>query len=138
MTRQQIDTFLSEVRNAVVATNRQDGAPQLSTAWYLYDQGMIYVGFEANTAKHRNIMRDQRVSICVGGVHPDSRTVTIYGAAEFVEKSDPRFKDATTRIDSRYSSIEEDDSSQRDVVQSNIDRRLIAIKPERILAWDYN
>jgi len=130
MTRHQIDTFLSEVRNAVVATNRRDGAPQLSTVWYLYDQGMIYVGFDANSAKHRNIKRDQRVSVCVGGEHPDSRTVTIYGIAEFVEKGDPRFKDASNRIDLRYSSSED--------FQSNTEHRLIAIKPEKILAWDYN
>ncbi len=131
MARHQIDTFLSEVRNAVVATNRRDGAPQLSTVWYLYDQGMIYVGFDANSAKHRNIKRDHRVSVCVGGEHPDSRTVTIYGTAEFVDKGDPRFKDATNRIDVRYSNKEED-------AHSNIERMLIAIKPEKILAWDYN
>jgi PPOX class probable F420-dependent enzyme len=138
MTRHQTDTFLSEVRNAVIATNRYDGAPQLSTVWYLYEHGLIYVGFEAKSAKHRNIMRDQRVSMCVGGEHPDSRTVTIYGTAEYIDKGDPRFKDVTSRIHVRYSKTEEDAQHRLGTAQSNIERMLIVINPDKILARDYN
>ena len=131
MTQLQIDAFLSDVRNAVLATNRQDGAPQLSTVWYLYERGLVYIGFDANSAKHRNIARDPRVSFCVGGEHPDSRTVTIYGAARFVEPNDPRFHDIAEKIGLRYSQSHED-------VQSEIERKLIVINSEKTFAKDYN
>jgi PPOX class probable F420-dependent enzyme len=138
MTQQQIDAFLSKVRNGVLATNRPEGAPQLSTVWYVYDQGLIYIGFDASSAKQRNLMRDQRVSFCVGGEHPDSRTVTIYGTAEFVDKNDPRFNVASRQINQRYSQTDKHDQDLPDVVENNAERMIVAIRPEKILAKDYN
>ncbi len=131
MTQNQTDAFLSEVRNAVLATNRRDGAPQLSTVWYAYEQGQVFIGFDASSAKCLNIRRDPRVSFCVGGLHPDSRTVTIYGFAEFIEENDPRFEGINTRIHVRYSQSNEE-------AYADVERALIAIHPEKILAMDFN
>lgn len=128
MTEQQIEDFLSDVRNATLGTNRPDGAPQLSTMWFLYEQGQIYIGFEARSAKNNNIQRDPRVCFCAGGVHPDSRNVTIYGTAKFIDNDDPRFDDISNRISARYNSANETDPN----------RVLIVIKPEKTVAMDYN
>lgn len=138
MSQEQIDAFLNDVRNAVFATNRRDGAPQLSTVWYVYDQGLIYVGFDAHCAKHRNIMRDHRVSLCIGGEPPDSRTITIYGTADFVEEDNPRFVEIRELIDRRYAESEEDYQRLRAISLQERDSKMVAVKPGKIIAMDYN
>ena len=65
-----------------MGTNRIDGSPQLSPVWYLYRDGKFYTSVYAGCAKHLNLRRDHRVTVCVDGVYPDALYVAIYGTVE--------------------------------------------------------
>lgn len=138
MTQEQVDEFLLASRHAILATNRKDGAPQISPVWYLYDDGKIYVTVFADSAKCHNLKRDSRVSICVDGGHPDGRAVTIYGTAELMQNGTEWSDDIFFRITRRY--VESDEEARRLNEDFDTDEGevLVIVTPTKILARDYN
>lgn len=138
MTQQQIDAYLQAPRHAVVATNRVDGAPQISPVWFLYEQGNIYIGFDAGSAKHRCLQRDPRISICIDAGHPDARAVTIYGTAKIIEHRTPWRDDMFWRITRRFTESDEEARRFIEETTSSADEVLIVVTPTKIIARDYN
>ena len=65
MIHADIDALLEAPLNATLATNRRDGAPQLSPIWYLYEEGRFHISIGADSVKARNVRRDPRVSLCI-------------------------------------------------------------------------
>jgi PPOX class probable F420-dependent enzyme len=59
------DEFLRETHNVVLATNRRDGAPQLSPVWFLWTGAHFVISVGVGTAKAANIRRDPRISLCI-------------------------------------------------------------------------
>jgi nitroimidazol reductase NimA-like FMN-containing flavoprotein (pyridoxamine 5'-phosphate oxidase superfamily) len=43
MTREEMETFLSEVRNVMVATIRRDGRPQMTPNWFIWEGCRFYI-----------------------------------------------------------------------------------------------
>ena len=70
MSNSQIESFFQTPRFTVFGTNSVDGPPQLTTVWFLYEAGAIYVGIERSSVKYRNLTRDPRVALCIDGEHP--------------------------------------------------------------------
>ncbi|HET7718415.1 MAG TPA: PPOX class F420-dependent oxidoreductase [Acidimicrobiales bacterium] len=59
-------TFAREHRQAVLATQKADGRPQLSNVIYgVDDDGLIRVSITADRAKAKNMARDPRVSLSI-------------------------------------------------------------------------
>jgi len=56
--------FLEERRYAVLATINEDGSPQTSVMWYKLDGDTIVMNTKAGRVKHRNMVRDPRISLC--------------------------------------------------------------------------
>lgn len=137
MTQTQIEVFLQAPRHAVVGTNPVDGPPQLSPVWYVYDEGLLYISIGVGTAKHRNLQRDPRISVCVDGCYPDYRTVIIYGTAELVESDNPLQEKMRWRIIRHY---HEDEEEARRYVESTRDEQsvLIVVTPQKIIGQDFN
>ncbi len=67
MDRAQAQEFLRTHQNAVLATIRKDGRPQLSNVLAVYDDGVIVVSITETRAKYRNLVRDPRVTVLVNG-----------------------------------------------------------------------
>jgi len=57
--------FLELMPNAVVATIRRDGLPQLTPNWYLWINDAIWISTAASTAKTHNLRRDPRIVLCI-------------------------------------------------------------------------
>jgi len=106
MSEDQIADFLTENRNAIIAVNREDGAPLISPVWYLYEEKSLYFSVTNDSAKHRCLKRDPQVAICIDGGHPDERAVTIYGKAELYENESDWPDDILFHTASRYTDIE--------------------------------
>ena len=55
-------------RNGVLTTLKRDGRPQLSNIIHTVDDGdVIRISITATRAKHKNLVRDPRASLWVGG-----------------------------------------------------------------------
>jgi PPOX class probable F420-dependent enzyme len=137
MTQVQIEEFLASPRHAVLATKRRDGAPQISPVWYLYDQGRFYISASVETAKHHNVRRDPRLSLCIDGCHPDARAVVVHGSATVLEPDDPQAPEIRWRIIRRYYETEED---ARRYVETTRGMRsaLLIVTPEKMISQDFN
>ncbi len=138
MTPAQVEQFLEPPRHAIVGTNRRDGPPQLSPVWYLYEDGRIYIGVLATTAKVRNLRRDPRISLCVDGGHPDARAVMIHGGAELIEAESPWREQVIWRITRRYHDSDEDARRYQDMSRDRGPTVLIVVTPEKIISQDFN
>jgi PPOX class probable F420-dependent enzyme len=81
--RTRAEEFLKGHTQAVLATIRRDGRPQLTSVIAVYLDGKLVVSTTERTAKYRNLRRDPRVGVHVAG---DSfwQYLVVYGMASFV------------------------------------------------------
>ncbi|GAB4538420.1 MAG: hypothetical protein Kow0063_26180 [Anaerolineae bacterium] len=137
MSPSQINEFLAAPRHAVVGTNPLDGPPQLSPVWYLYQEGRFYISVLAGCAKHRNLERDPRISLCIDGGYPDFRTVIVYGTAEIIETGHPLQETMHWRIIRHYHETEAD---ARRYLEATREEKsvLLVVTPDRVISQDYN
>jgi PPOX class probable F420-dependent enzyme len=87
MTREQIEAFLAEPRNVVVAAIRKDGRPQLTPNWFHWDGERFYISTTKGRRKYPNLKRDPRVVLCFD--EPSGfRTVLVDGTTEIWDDVD--------------------------------------------------
>ena len=137
MSDSQVESFFQTPRFAVFGTNSVDGPPQLTTVWFLYEAGLVYVGIERRSVKHRNLTRDPRIALCIDGEHPDGRTVVVYGLAEVVESGTPESDRIAWRLTRRYHDTDEEARRFEESV-SDLDSVMIKVTPQRIVGLDYS
>jgi PPOX class probable F420-dependent enzyme len=137
MSDSQVEAFFRTPRFAVFGTNSVDGPPQLTTVWFLYEAGSVYVGIERSSVKYRNLTRDPRVALCIDGEHPDGRTVVVYGLAEVLEEGTAVSEGINWRLTRRYHDTDEEARRYRESV-SDLDSVLIKVTPQRVVGLDYS
>jgi PPOX class probable F420-dependent enzyme len=136
MNQAEIDNFLHAPRHAIVGTIGRDGAPQLSPVWYIYEDGRFYIGITAETAKYRNLRRDQRISLCIDGGREDVRTVMVMGTAELYPKADPLQMTMRWRLISHY--ITDPDEAKRYAEASkDWDGVLVVVRPRKMITQNF-
>ena len=84
MTRKQIEAFLGEPRNAVIAAIRKDGRPQMTPHWFHWDDERFYITTTKTRRKYGNLKRDPRVQLAIDDP-TGFRAVLIDGTVELVE-----------------------------------------------------
>ena len=90
--------FLSEKRNATLATIRADGSSQLTPVWFHWDGEQFAISMTTERAKYKNLARDPRISLCI-----DDVTGTAYVTAEGkAEIRDSDIWDDTRKILVKY------------------------------------
>ena len=136
MDQNEIDSFLQEPRHAIVGTVGRDGAPQLSPVWYIYEDGLFYIGITGDTAKYRNLRRDPRISLCIDGGREDVRTVMVTGTAELYEKAHPLQTSMRWRLISHY--IADGEEARRYAESSqDWDAVLVVVTPQKIITQNF-
>ncbi|GHO56885.1 pyridoxamine 5'-phosphate oxidase family protein [Ktedonobacter robiniae] len=75
--------FLREDHVAVVSTLNKDGSSHVTTIWYLLaDDGTLVITTPGRSQKIKNLRRDPRIALCVGGA---GRSVSLYGRVSIIE-----------------------------------------------------
>ena len=81
MSREQIEAFLAEPRNAMVAAIRAGGRPQMTPNWFHWDGVRFYVSTTKRRRKYENFSRDARVQLAIDDA-TGFRTVLVDGMVE--------------------------------------------------------
>src|SRR5262245_8772722 len=128
-TKKQLDNFLSERRNAVIATLNPKGDPQLTPVIFYWDGSTFYFTVTRDTVKYKNLKRDPRVSVVVDDVL-DHHSVIAKGKATIQEDN---IWDMMRKIVYKYYGQEEGDPYLEQLKKQN--RVLIVFKPKKLQSW---
>lgn len=128
-TKEQMEDFLSERRNAVIGTLNAKGDPQLTPVIFYWDGTTFYFTITKETIKYKNIKRDPRVSVVVDDVL-DHHSVIAKGKAAIQEQD---IWDMTRKIVYKYYGQEEGDPYLEQLKKQN--RVLIVFKPQKMQTW---
>jgi PPOX class probable F420-dependent enzyme len=128
MTPDEMDAFLAEPRNAIVATLNPDGSAQLSPIWFVWEDGVVYFSTTKHRLKVKNLQRDPRISFVVDDPGPPQRTVTFRGEVRSIEEG---LGTVTERIARKYSP----DGNAYESIANTPGRVVVAFRPSRILTW---
>jgi PPOX class probable F420-dependent enzyme len=80
----QIEAFLAEPRNVVVAGIRRDGRPHLSPNWFYWDGQRFYVSTTRSRVKYAIFRRDPRAQLLIDDP-TGFRAVLVPGTVEIRE-----------------------------------------------------
>jgi PPOX class probable F420-dependent enzyme len=76
------DDLLAAPNTAVFVTLGPDGDPHASPVWFLYEHGVLVVSTTADRQKHRNLLRDPRVTFTLVDPAKPLRYLEVRGTAE--------------------------------------------------------
>src|SRR4051812_22978939 len=133
------DPLVQELLNgrfiATFSTLNDDGSAHLTSVWYLFDGGHLYVATASRTRKFRNVQARPVASLMVDSRDPlASRGVTCAGPAEVLTGDVSR--DLNSRIHRRYLS----EAALRDTrvgpVFAGWDDVTVKIAPCEVYTWD--
>jgi PPOX class probable F420-dependent enzyme len=96
-----VDEFLRGRRIACLATEEPDGSAYLTAVWFLWEDGVVYVGTSGTSRKARNAAARPRASVMIDSRGPGpQRGVAASGAATLLRGTDARA--VNDRILERY------------------------------------
>jgi PPOX class probable F420-dependent enzyme len=76
--------ILASMPNAIVATIRPDGTPQLTPNWYLWTGSSFLISVTERSIKTRHLRRDPRIVLCIDDVEGGDY-VQVTGTAVLIE-----------------------------------------------------
>ena len=126
--RRRLEDFLAPSRIAVVATVGKTGMPQLTPNWYDFSDGRMKVSTTKDRIKYLNLVKDDRLAVCVYSDALAHDYVTIRGHAEIIE-GDAIWPD-TLAIIKRYVEPDKVEARMTDLCQQP--RIIVSLDPERI------
>ncbi|MFI5625300.1 pyridoxamine 5'-phosphate oxidase family protein [Nocardioides sp. NPDC051685] len=147
LTDTEIEDFLDSQMKVQVATVGADGAPHLTTLFYVLVDGKIVFWTYGSSQKVRNLRRDPRVTCLVedGQDYFELRGVSITGKARLVEDYD-EIKAIGLRVMARMAGGADPSTSSghrlgelgEDLVSKQAHKRVgIVIEPDKVASWDH-
>jgi PPOX class probable F420-dependent enzyme len=118
---------LLESQVATLATIDDDGFPQLTEVWFLYDEGDVKVSVNTSRAKLRNLERRPQCSLLVLDLQNPYRYLELRGRARVEPDSDRSF---AAKVGEKYGA----DLTAYDGPEDG--RVVITIEPEKIYPVD--
>jgi PPOX class probable F420-dependent enzyme len=138
----EIADFLGDNVKVQVASLGRDGAPHLTTLFYVVLDGRIAFWTYARSQKVRNLERDPRVSALVedGTDYFELRGVSITGTAELVRDPD-RILEIGSAVAVRMvgaKSLDDLGEVGREMVEKQATKRVaVVVHPDHVASWDH-
>jgi PPOX class probable F420-dependent enzyme len=138
MSDDEVAAFMGEVKSLNVATLGKDGAPHLTTLWYLFHEGKVLFETYGTSQKVVNLRRDPRIAVlCEAGLaYSELRGVSINGRAEIVDQQ-PRLSELMSLILRNNNPALADQALADHVANMTRRRVVIVVHPEKIISWDH-
>lgn len=130
LTQDKINTFLNGKHNAILATIKKDGSPQLTPVVYRWDGERFWVSTTKDRAKYINMLRDPRVSLCID----DAATGTTVIATGKAQLTEDNLWGETLDIVARYQGPEQGAAYVKSMQDKKEPRVLIVLKPENVIS----
>lgn len=128
------DKFLKSQKILRLATIDQEGIPHIVPVWYLYKDGIFYVGTSTKTKKAKNVIKNPKVSFCVDtGIRSPIFGVMGRGVAKLVLNK-KIVLNITKKILLRYFKSLNNKSAQELLAQTDC---IIKIVPKKITVWKF-
>ena len=139
MSDAEIEAFLAGDMKVQVATVGPDGAPHLTTLFYVLDEGRIAFWTYGASQKVTNLRRDPRITCLVedGTDYFELRGVSIRGTARLLEEpADVRALGA--RVVRRMANDEDLGELGEELVEKQARKRVgIVVEPDHVASWDH-
>lgn len=119
--------FLQDHYQAVLATSKSNGSPQVSTIYYEFDGETIVISAKKYTAKWKNIIRNPDCALVINDGHAQ---LLLYGTAEGVTE-DPERLEEHRRISRILEQPVVSDQELSDRLTAQ-ERTIIRIRPVKI------
>jgi PPOX class probable F420-dependent enzyme len=126
-----IEAFLAEPRNIIVAGIRRDGRPQLSPNWFYWDGERFYVSTTRDRAKYAVFRRDPRAQLLIDDP-AGFRAVLVPATVEIREDLPPELPRFRAIREKHGLAVPDDDEHLRVLAAEG--RVLLAITPDRPLS----
>src|SRR3972149_6369569 len=128
------DKFLKSQKILSFATKDKRGMPHIVPVWYLYKEGIFYVGTNTSTKKAKNVKKNPKVSFCVdSGIRSPIFGVMGRGVAKLILNK-KIVSSITKKILLRYFSSLNNNSAQELLAQTDC---IIKITPKKITVWEF-
>ena len=140
MSEAEVEAFLRANIKVQVATVGKDGAPHLTTLFYVVQDGCIAFWTYGTSQKVRNLERDPRISALVetGDDYAELAGVSIQGTAELVRDPDGIRRIGSAVVTAMAGGADLGDLG-RDIVEKQVAKRVgIVIRPDKVASWDHS
>ena len=139
MTTGEVEAYLASSMKVQVASIGSDGAPHLTTLFYVMHGNRIAFWTYGSSQKIRNLERDPRISCLVetGTDYFELAGVSIQGRAEIVRDKE-RIREIGTAVTHAMSGGADLGDLGRDIVEKQVQKRVaVLVTPTRIASWDH-
>ncbi|MEV8390132.1 MULTISPECIES: PPOX class F420-dependent oxidoreductase [unclassified Streptomyces] len=133
MSKEQWRAFVSEgTRTGKLSTVRADGSPHIAPIWFVLDGDDLVFNTGRETVKGANLLRDDRLALCVDDERPPFSFVVINGRAEINEEPD-QLRAWATRVAARY--MGEDRAREFGERNGVPGEMVVRVKIDKVLAY---
>lgn len=140
MSEDEVERFLASSMKVQVASIGPDGAPHLTTLFYVLHDGKIAFWTYASSQKVKNLERDPRITCLVetGTDYFELAGVSIQGTAEIV-RDQGRIREIGTAVTHAMSGGADLGDLGRDIVEKQVRKRVaIVVSPTKVASWDHS
>ena len=140
MSEEEVADFLGAHLKVQVASIGKDGAPHLTTLFYVVQDGCIAFWTYATSQKVKNLERDARISALVedGTDYDELAGVSIQGTAEIVRDPEGIRRIGSAVVTAMAGGADLGDLG-RDIVEKQVAKRVgIVVRPDKVASWDHS
>ena len=139
MSEAEVEEFLAGDMKVQVATIGPDGAPHLTTLFYVLDEGRIAFWTYGASQKVANLRRDPRITCLVedGEDYMELRGVSVTGRATLLEEFDD-IRALGARVARKMAGDVDLGDFGDEIVEKQARKRVgIIVEPDKVASWDH-
>ena len=109
-----------------LATVSRDGYPQITSVWFVFDEGEIKISLNATRIKTKNLMRVPKLSLLIPDPQSPFRYLAVRADAEISPDTDGTL---AAKVNAKYNANVQDNDNPGE------GRVTVTLKPVRVFAW---
>lgn len=139
MSPEEVEGFLADAMKLQVATVNPDGAPHLTTLFYVVQDGSIAFWTYASSQKIKNLERDPRISCLVedGEDYFELRGVSVTGTAKLIRDEAGIRKIGTAVARRMVGGADLGEIGEAEVERQVTKRVGVVVTPTKVASWDH-